>query len=216
MKLARLKVLVGLREHWQEQVSQVRQMYGWLLQTEHILSGEWATPEEILTNEHVAHRFDAWIAQLTQLATSHALREKVQECLLHFLKITQGLRPHLIQCYDLEGFPRTNNDMEGYIRSLKTRYRRVSGRKNWNRYLLRYGRCIAYYDWLERAGISSAEIACMLQGVGHQEWRTMRERYRSEQREQLTIYRFRHRRERYLSVLEARWAKTAMGTGSLH
>jgi hypothetical protein len=41
-------------------------------------------------------------------------------------------------------------DMEGYIRSLKTRYRRVSGRKNWNSYLLRYGRCVAYYDWLER------------------------------------------------------------------
>ncbi|HEY6407981.1 MAG TPA: hypothetical protein VIY29_10985 [Ktedonobacteraceae bacterium] len=216
MKLARLKVLVGLREHWQEQVSQVRQMYAWLLQAEHILSGEWATPEEILTNEHVARRFDAWIAQLTQLAASQVLPEKVQECLLHFLKITQGLRPHLIQCYDLEGFPRTNNDMEGYIRSLKTRYRRVSGRKNWNSYLLRYGRCIAYYDWLERAGISSAEIAHMLQGVGHQEWRAMRARYRHEQLEQLKIYRFRHRREHYLSELEARWEKTAIGTGSLH
>jgi hypothetical protein len=212
MKLDRLKVLVGLREQWQQQVSQLRRMHAWLLQTEQILSGEWATPEEVLSNEHVAQHFDAWIAQLTQLAASHSLREQEQECLLHFLKITQGLRPHLIQCYDLEGFPRTNNDMEGYIRSLKTRYRRVSGRKNWNSYLLRYGRCIAYYDWLERAGISPAEIAHMLQAVGHQQWRVMRARYRYEQREQLTIYRFRHRRERYLGELEARWEKTAMGT----
>lgn len=212
VKLDRLKVLVGLREQWQEQVSQVRQMYDWLIQTEHILSGEWATAEEVLSNEHVAHRFDAWIAHLTQLAASLSLCEKVQACLLHFLKITEGLRPHLIQCYDLAGFPRTNNDMEGYIRSLKTRYRRVSGRKNWNSYLIRYGRCVAYYDWLERAGISSAEIACMLQGVGHQEWRAMRARYRSEQQEQLTIYRFRHRRERYLAELEVRWEKTALGT----
>jgi hypothetical protein len=212
IKLDRLKVLVSWREHWQEQVSQVRQMHDWLLQTEHILSGEWATPEESLTNEHVALRFDAWIARLTQLAASHELPEKMQACLLHFLKITQALRPHLIQCYDVEGFPRTNNDMEGYIRSLKTRYRRVSGRKNWNSYLLRYGRCIAYYDWLERAGISSAEIAHRLQGVGHQAWRAMRARYHYEQRGQLHIYRFRHRRERYLSELEARWAKTAMGT----
>jgi hypothetical protein len=102
MKLDRLKVLVGLREHWREQVSQVRQMYGWLLQREHILSGEGATPEDNLTNEHVAHRFDAWIAHLTRLAASHWLGEQLQACLLHFLKITQGLRPHFIQWYDLD------------------------------------------------------------------------------------------------------------------
>ncbi len=70
MKLDRLKVLVGLREQWQEQVRQVRQMYDWLLQTEHILSGAWATPEDILSNEHVAQRFDTWIAHLTQLAAN--------------------------------------------------------------------------------------------------------------------------------------------------
>lgn len=212
MKLARLKTLVGLREQWQQQMNQLRRMYDWLLKTEHILSGEWVTSEETLTNEHVAQRFDSWMSDLTQLAASHSLSDQEQDCLLHFLKITAGLRPHLIQCYDLVGFPRTNNDMEGYIRSLKTRYRRVSGRKNWNSYLLRYGRCIAYYDWLERAGISSAEIAHMLHEVGHDQWRTMRTQYRYEQREQLKIYRFRHKRERYLNDLEARWAATGTGT----
>ena len=216
MKLARLKTLVGLREQWQQQINQLRRMYDWLLKTEHILSGEWATSEEALTNEHVAQRFDSWMTSLTQLAASHSLSDQEQDCLLHFLKITEGLRPHLIQCYDLVGFPRTNNDLEGYIRSLKTRYRRVSGRKNWNSYLLRYGRCIAYYDWLERAGISSAEIAHMLHGVGHHQWREMRTQYRYEQLEQLKIYRFRHKRERYLNDLEARWAATETGTLPLH
>jgi hypothetical protein len=212
MKLARLKTLVGLREQWQQQINQLRRMYEWLLKTEHILSGQWVTSEEALTNEHVAQRFDSWITSLTQLAASHSLSDQEQDCLRHFLKITQGLRPHLIQWYDLTGFPRTNNDMEGYIRSLKTRYRRVSGRKNWNSYLLRYGRCIAYYDWLERAGLSPAEIAHMLHGVGHQQWKEMRTQYRYEQREQLKIYRFRHKRERYLNALEARWAATGTGT----
>ena len=42
--------------------------------------------------------------------------------------------------------PHTNNDMEGSIQGLKTRYRRISGRKNWNSYLLRYERSVAYYD----------------------------------------------------------------------
>src|SRR5215831_4233466 len=31
-----------------------------------------------------------------------------------------------------------------------TQYRRVSGRKNWNAYLLRYGRCVAYAAWWEQ------------------------------------------------------------------
>jgi hypothetical protein len=40
--------------------------------------------------------------------------------------------------------------MERRIRGLKMQYRRVSGRKNWNAYLLRYGRCVAYAAWWEQ------------------------------------------------------------------
>src|SRR5579864_6862956 len=31
-----------------------------------------------------------------------------------------------------------------------TQYRRISGRKNWNAYLLRYGLCVAYAAWWEQ------------------------------------------------------------------
>src|SRR6266487_5609078 len=72
------------------------------------------------------------------------------EYLTEFLQVLSNLRPYLVQCYDREEFPRTNNDMEGSIRRLKTRYRRISGRKNWNAYLLRYGRSVAYYEWWEQ------------------------------------------------------------------
>jgi hypothetical protein len=78
------------------------------------------------------------------------LSEPEREYLTEFLQILSNLRPYLVQCYDREEFPRTNNDMEGSIRRLKTRYRRISGRKNWNAYLLRYGRSVAYYEWWEQ------------------------------------------------------------------
>jgi hypothetical protein len=97
-----------------------------------------AAPDEALTNASVGQRLDAWCQQLAQLATTELLSDTEQDCLAHFLKVTADLRPHLIQCYDVKDFPRTNKDMERYIRSLKTRYRRVSGRKNWNAHLLRY------------------------------------------------------------------------------
>jgi hypothetical protein len=137
VKLERLKMLVGLRQTWREQVTEVRRMRQWVIQTEHILAGQWAAPEEPLTNASVALRFDTWCQQLAQLASSEPLSANEQDCLTHFLKVTADLRPHLIQCYDVKDFPRTNNDMERYIRSLQTRYRRISGRKNWNAYTAR-------------------------------------------------------------------------------
>lgn len=212
MRLARLRFLVGLREQWREQVAQVRRMRGWVLEMEAILCGQWATAQEALTNESVGQRFDAWCSQLAQLAVSEQLSEQEQNCLTYFLQVTADLRPRPIQCYNIEHFPRTNNDLERYIRSLKTRYRRVSGRKNWNGYLLRYGRCIAYYDCMEEEHIGSGEIERFLCSGGHQRWRAMRTQGRQEQSEQLKIYRFRHRRQHYLSALEARWGTAALCT----
>jgi len=71
-------------------------------------------------------------------------------CLTQLLHELSNLHPHLVQCYDREAFPCTNNEMERSIRALKTRYRRISGRKNWHGYLLRYGRYVAYFDWWEQ------------------------------------------------------------------
>lgn len=73
--------------------------------------------------------------------------EDEQLRLRHLLKVMTHLRPGLVQCDDLAGFPRTNNDMERTIRAIKMHYRCISGRKNWNSYLLRYGRCVAYQEW---------------------------------------------------------------------
>jgi len=96
MKLDRLKMLVGLRKTWREQVAEVRRMRAWIIQTEHILAGQWAAPDETLSNETVGQRFDAWCRQLAQLATSEPLSNDEQDCLANFLKVTTDLRPHLI------------------------------------------------------------------------------------------------------------------------
>jgi hypothetical protein len=212
MRLDRLKMLVGLRAQWRDQVAQVRVMREWVLQTEHILAGQWAATDQELTNEAVGARLDAWCQQLAQLATAQALSPTQHDCLTHFLKVTTDLKSHLVRCYDVKGFPRTNNDMERYIRALKTRYRRVSGRKNWNAYLLRYGRCIAFYDWIEQEQMDSATVALMLGRVGHQRWRQTRAQWRQEQSDQLKMFRFRHKRERFLQELETRWATAATCT----
>jgi hypothetical protein len=146
-------------------------MHAWVLEAEAILSGSWATVEEVVTNAAVATRFDTWIARLQVQVGRAALSETEQACLQHFLHVTASLRPQLIQCYDLPGLPRTNNDMEGFIRAIKTRYRRVSGRKNWNRYLLRYGRRVAYYEAQVRSGDGVAGVNAVVRRVTAPQWR---------------------------------------------
>ena len=74
-----------------------------------------------MTNAEVALRFDAWVAKLQGTASGAQLTESEQRCLRHFLHVTASVRPQLIRCYDVTGLPRTNNDMEGFIRAIKTR-----------------------------------------------------------------------------------------------
>ena len=134
-KLTRLLSIVRLREGWHDTFQALKRMHRWIVETERILAAEWGEPKEVLTTEQVAQRFDCWSSDLAQLAQNGPLNADEQRCLEHFLNVTQSQRPQLLHCYDVKGLPRTNNAMEGYIRSLKTRYRRVSGRKNWNSYV---------------------------------------------------------------------------------
>jgi len=149
-KLARLQSIVAERATWADQLAQVKRMHGWLLEVEHLLDASPAQEGAAVSNAMVGSRLDRWREQMARRLSDGTLSEKEWEYLTEFLQILSNLRPYLVQCYDREEFPRTNNDMEGSIRRLKTRYRRISGRKNWNAYLLRYGRSVAYYEWWEQ------------------------------------------------------------------
>ncbi len=197
------------REQWRAELSCVRRMHGWILEAEAILAGSWATGEEAVTTAGVVARFDRWVAKLQDAAHGQRLTETEQHCLSHFLQVPASLRPHLTVCYDVPGLPRTNNDMEGFIRAIKTRYRRVSGRKNWNRYLLRYGRRVAYYEAQVRSASGVAGVNGVVARVTPQQWRSGRAEQQARQQDQLKQYRFRHKRATFLQGLEARWAEAA-------
>jgi hypothetical protein len=47
----------------------------------------------------------------------------------HFLKVTRSYWPGLFGCYEVEGLPRTNNDLEQFFGSYRYHERRASGRK---------------------------------------------------------------------------------------
>ena len=208
-KLARLQAIVAERAAWSEPLAQVKRMHGWVLDVEHILDGSWAQPGEVVSNATVGSRLDGWRKQMVKLLTDGTLSELERECLSEFLQVLSNLRPYLVQCYNRQDFPRTNNAMERSIRGLKTRYRRISGRKNWNSYLLRYGRCVAYDEWWEQDEIKRQQLVQQATRLDRAHWRQMRREAKAAQSEQLTRFRLRHKRETYLSSLEERWAAAA-------
>jgi hypothetical protein len=205
-KLARLSAIVAERVVWEKQLGQVKRMRQWVLDAEHLLSGRWAQAGDVVSNATVGERLDAWRQELAQQGTDDALSELEQACLTEFLQVLTNLRPHLVQCYDRQDFPRTNNELERSIRGLKTQYRRISGRKNWNSYLLRYGRCVAYAAWWEQDAAHQQQLEHHVARLDRTRWRVFRRETKVAQSEQLKRFRFRHKRQQYLASLEARWA----------
>jgi hypothetical protein len=129
-----------------------------------------------------------------------------RECLAPFLQVLSTLRPSLIQCYDRQAFPRTTNELERSIRRLKTQYRRISGRKNWNTYLLRYGRSVAYAAWWEQDAAHRQQLEYRAARLDRSCWRDLRQETKATQGELLKRFRFRHKRQQFLTSLEVRWA----------
>ena len=208
-KLARLKAIVAERAGWADQLAQIKRMHRWVLEVEHLLDSSWAQEGEVVSTVTMGSRLDAWREHMAKLLTDGSLSQQEQECLSEFLQVLSNLRPYLVQCYDRQDFPRTNNEMERSIRGLKTRYRRISGRKNWNAYLLRYGRSAAYYEWWEQDAAHRQQFEQRAAALNHAHWRVFRQQTTASHREQLTRFRFRHKRQAYLASLEERWAPAA-------
>ena len=208
-KLARLKTIVAERAAWADQLAQIKCLHSWLLEVEHLLDGSRTSAGEAVSNATVGSRLDSWREQMAKHLSDGSLSELELECLTEFLQVLSNLRPYLVQRYDREEFPRTNNEMERSIRALKTRYRRISGRKNWNAYLLRYGRSVAYYEWWEQDAARHQQLIERASKLDRARWRALRHETTLIQHEQLTRFRFRHKRQALLASLEARWAAAA-------
>ena len=199
---------MSLHEEKKELLAQIKSMRNWVLEAEHILDGSWAKQAEEIRNAEVGRRFDAYLERLSRFVEAAERTEEEQLRLGHLLKVLTHLRPGLVQCYDVKGFPRTNNEMERTIRAIKMHYRRISGRKNWNNYLLRYGRCVAYQEWWLHQPDGEAQLQARLQQVPASSWRYVRQETRHCHQEQLNRFRFRHQPLDYLAALEMRWEQT--------
>lgn len=181
-------------------------MHAWVLQAEAIFDGSWASTPEEVTGTAVNARLDDWLTRLENTVSTLPQDSRLALGLSELARVLRHLQPHLVCCYDVEGLPRTNNDLERCIRAIKTRYRRISGRKNWNAYLLRYGSGVAYYEWWSQEPEGRLRLDARLSSITRGSWRAIRTRARAQHQPQLDRFRFQHRRQQFLVALEAQWS----------
>jgi len=193
--LRRLIVLAKRRLPFAAQVERYRRQRKWLIDLEHLLDPERDPPK---TSASVTQAVDHYLVDLMAGSIHDAEDRRVAE---HIHKIFRSFWWGLFICYNVEGLPRTNNELERFIRQIRMGYRRVSGRKNVHDFIIRYGAYAALIDPSE----SLDELLARMDKVDQEEFLKERKRLNLSLLEEAKIHRFQHHRADYLAELEARW-----------
>ena len=165
-------------------------MHQSVLDVEWILDGSWVQAGAVASNAKVGRRLDTWRKQMSRHSTDGTLCELEQECLTAFLQQLSNLHP------------RPQDALPPHQRSQELE--RIG--KNWNSYLLRNGRSVAYYEWWVQDVPRLQQLVEHASRLDRVRWRELLREASTAQREQLTRFRFRHKREAFLFSIEERWA----------
>lgn len=193
--MRRLLALAKHRLPFAAQVDRYRRQRQWLIDLDHLLDPERDLPK---SSASVRQAVDRYLIGLTTRSTHDAEDQRVAN---HINQIFRSFWWGLFTCYDVEGLPRTNNELERFIRQIKMGHRRVSGRKNVHDFIIRYGAYAALVDPAE----SLDELLARMDEVDQEEFLKERKRLKLTLLEEAKDHRFRYHRADYLAELEARW-----------
>lgn len=201
--LRRLIVLTRRRLPFASQVERYRRQRQWLIDLEHLLDPDRCPPK---TSLGVAQAVDAYLIDLT---SHQAVDPEDQAVAEHINRIFRSFWWGLFASYDVTGLPRTNNELERCIRQIKMSQRRVSGRKNVQDFIIRYGAYAALVDDAE----SLDELFARLEQVDQAEFLKARQQLNLTLIQEAKIHRFRFHRADFLADLEARWEAAVAQSG---
>jgi hypothetical protein len=182
--------------------AEIRLAHGWVGDIEEILADyPRADVDGKRPSQQVAAKLDAYVRQLEARTD---LPDKVAAWRDHLIMILRRLWPGLFPCYDQPLLPRTNNDLEVFLGSLKRERRRNTGRKGTQGYLLRYGSYLVFdRDEPEEALLRRFRL------VNQADLRAQRLAMRGRSERCRVMWRFRHRRDAFCADIKRRWDQLA-------
>jgi hypothetical protein len=95
--------------------------YEWVYRAATILDNE-----AQLTSDEVRRHFQGLLETMREWTS---LAGKLADDIEHFLKVSYSYWSGLFHCYDIQGLPRTNNDLEHVFGKWRHHHRRCTGRK---------------------------------------------------------------------------------------
>lgn len=200
--LRRLIKIANCRLPFANQVAQLRRQRQWLIDLDGLLDRSEKPSQPPLTSQSVSQEVDHYLIKLLD-QVSAGEDEEDQRVAVHLNKIFRERWWGLFKCYDVKGLPRTNNELERYMRRIKSGHRRIVGRKNVHNFIIRYGRYAACVDHQENLD----ELLKRLQQVSQDDFLCERRDLDTALIKEQKRFRFRHHQAKFLQELEERWAK---------
>jgi hypothetical protein len=189
--------VVDHRLSFRDEAERLRRQRQWLLDLDRLMKLD-QQPQP--TRQSVSQAVDTYLIGLLE-QVNQAEDEQDRVAAQQINQILRNLWWGLFTCYEVEELPRTNNDLEQFIRRIKMGQRRISGRKNVHDFILRYGAYAAFIDYAE----SEAELLNRLKQVSGADFLKERGALNMIIVKEQKSFRFRYHRQRYLTDLEKRW-----------
>jgi len=158
---------------------------------------------EILANEpqhtgaQVRKRYLAFVEQMQE---QRADLKPLGEAIEHFCHLTDNFAPGLFQCYDVEGLPCTNNELEQCFGTARVHERRATGRRGAIPGVVVRGSVRVIAAVTSRQQIFSVED---LRPRDYLQWRNLRAQLQQREECRRQQFRFRKHPTAYLAALEA-------------
>jgi hypothetical protein len=196
--------VVAVRKTFAEAYARLKRQLGWLVTLDQLLTLPDPFHPSPALAEEVRRKVQAYLDELNRMNLDETDRTVVQHIIHTFHNRWWGL----FACYEVEGLPRTNNDLEIFLRHLKTGQRRITGRKAVNDFILRYGSYAAFVDLAE----SHEQLFARLCQVSDDAFLKERAALRLVEARLKLQCRFHHDRDNLLSELEQRWGEAIMAS----
>jgi hypothetical protein len=136
--LEKLLNVLSTLEEMKPQYRRVNRLYKLIFRANRILNQD-ASAEKVETAMFV------YFDDLMELFAHSKMRVE-RAAVENILRYTAGYWAGLFHSYDCKDIPRTNNELEVYNRSLKTSYRKTTGRSSCQEYIIHYGAYVCLLD----------------------------------------------------------------------